>query len=106
MSNIEIKEFTIGGIPENWNENKISSQGIPYSRYVASWANRVGDFSGCYAKVKNPKGLYHRSYFVDWLDHLGLPENEVYEIYKMSSEGKFELECDAEKFYKSLETRK
>ena len=106
MSNIEIREFTIGGIPENYNENKISSQGIPYSRYIASWAKSIGDFSGCYAKVKNPRGPHHRSYFADWLDHLGLPEEEVYEIYKIATDGKFELESDAVKFYKSLETIK
>lgn len=104
MSNIEVKEFTIGGVPDIWNENKKSSQGLFYSEYVASWAKTVGDFSGNYAKVKNPTKHHHRSYFADWLDHLGLPEEEVYEIYKMATDGKHELECDAYAFSKSLET--
>ena len=104
MSNIEVREITIGGIPENYNENKISSQGIPYSRYIASWAKSVGDFSGSYAKVKHPTTIHHRSYFVEWLEHLGLPVEEAYEIYKMATEGKLELEYDAKKYYNSLET--
>ena len=106
MSNIEIREFTIGGVPDVWNENKKSSQGLFYSQYVASWAKEVGDFSGCYAKVKKPNEHHHRSYFADWLDSLGLPEKEVYEIYKMATGGKYELECDAYAFSKSLETSK
>lgn len=66
-------------------ENKVSSQGIHYSRYIASWVN----------ELRHPEKFSFRQ----WLsEELKLPEEEVKDIYDMYTNGKLELEVSASKF--------
>lgn len=68
----------------NW-DNKISSQGIHYSRYGAS-----------YRKELEKLGMrFYWSEFIDWLIKIGLREDEVYDIANMAECGKLELETSA-----------
>lgn len=69
-------------------ENSISSQGIHYSRYIASWAIVGGN-------VKRLK---------DFLRRLGLPEEEIQEIYNLATNGKLELETAAKLLLKEAST--
>lgn len=72
-------------------ENKISSQGIHYSRYVAS-----------YFKELSKLGLrFYRKPFLEWLFDIGLDKREMYEITNYAENGKLELEGSAERFLRS-----
>ena len=82
-------------------ENKVSSQGIYYSQYIASWVKSGGNF--------DKEILAESGYIVDivwlgefrgWLRSIGLPENEVYEIAKLADNGKLELEESAKAYLK------
>jgi hypothetical protein len=82
-------------------ENKISSQDIYYSQYIASWVKSGGNF--------DKEILAESGYIVDivwlgefrgWLRSIGLPENEVYEIAKLADDGKLELEESAKAYLK------
>ena len=82
-------------------ENKISSQGIYYSQYIASWVKSGGNF--------DKEILAESGYIVDivwlgefrgWLRSIGLPEEEVYEIAKLADNGKLELEESSKLFLK------
>ena len=65
-------------------ENKKTSKGIYYSRYIASWLNATDGFIGVT--------------FKNWLKHEGCTEAEVEEIYYLARNGKMELENSAKKF--------
>ena len=76
-------------------ENKESSQGIHYLRYIISWVHEGGTFdthvyhmteSECKEKYLG----YHG--FKAWLKSIGLPEEEVKDIVSMCECGKLELE--------------
>lgn len=71
-------------------ENKKTSCGIYYSRYIASWAN-VGRGFG---------PVYYRDEFFKWLIEVGCTENEAYEIVELANCGKVELEDSARLFYR------
>ena len=69
--------------------------GIHASRYIVSWVKSGGSL----------KGSRRNSKFVEWLKSLtingrSLTEEEIDQIYHLSSNGKLELECLAEKFLK------
>ncbi len=68
-------------------ENKITHNGIPYSRYIASWHNAGGRI------------YKYRSIFEDWLRQTQqLTDEEVHDIIEMATCGKLELEENAKKF--------
>jgi len=70
-------------------ENKISHNGIFYSRYIASWTNEGG----------NPGD----SKFVAWLIQTGCTADEAHEIRNLATNGKLELETNAMMFLKKNE---
>ena len=73
-------------------ENKISSQGIHYSRYIAS-----------YMKEANKLGVrFYFKAFKEWLMKIGLSEQESYEIACLADNGKLELEVSAMVFLTRL----
>ena len=82
-------------------ENKVSSQGIHYLRYLMSWVNSGGDFnSDHYWDDRGQdkwKGVHG---FQKWLETLGLNEEEIKEMFSMAGMGKLELEYSARKFIK------
>ena len=75
--------------------NKLSSKGIHYSRYIASWANEGGTFYR--------SGLWD---FKDWLRSMNLNEEEIEDISFIATNGKMELEDSAAKFIENSERRK
>ena len=74
---------------DRW-ENKISSQGIHYSRYIASYMRELND-------AGKP---FLRGIFMIWLRKIGLTDEEVREIEFLATNGKLELETSARKFIK------
>lgn len=75
-------------------ENKATSVGIFYTRYIMSWI-RVG---GTIPK----RGPLEP--FETWLRSLGhLTEEEIRDIKNLATEGKMELESNAKKFLKEYE---
>ena len=71
-------------------ENKISSNGIHYSRYIMSWIRKGG---GSHMTIS--------SLFAKWLREVEkLPEEEVREICNLASNGKLELEESVKSFIK------
>lgn len=71
-------------------ENKMSSQGIYYSRYIASW--------------ENSHGYGHSdSLFKEWLESVGLGEDEIEEVVFLRRNGKMELENSVNEFLKTRE---
>lgn len=85
-------------------ENKVSSHGIYYSQYIASWAKSGGNF--------NREALVESGHIVDivwtgefrgWLRSIGLPEEEVYEIAKLADDGKLELQESAKAYLNHTE---
>ena len=66
-------------------ENKLTSNGIHYTRYIESWRNAGGNF-------------FDKSFFDEWLKSEGLNEEEIYDIHQFIEMGKFELERSAEPF--------
>lgn len=65
-------------------ENKLTHNGIHYSRYIASWQ-------------KSGTG-YYSDLFKDWLYSEGLTDDEVHDIYEMATNGKMELEMSVSRF--------
>ena len=70
-----------------WDWTNKAYNGIYYSRYIASW-RMVG-------------GPYYDETFREWLTSLGMPEDTVWEIYDMATNGKMELENHARVFMKN-----
>jgi len=67
-------------------------RGIHASRYVMSWVRSGGELhwrAGC-------------SEFNEWLESLGLDENEISIIVEIASNGKMELETSARIFLKNI----
>ena len=75
-------------------ENKISSCGIYYSQYIASWIKSKGDFRA--EVVRDTEGniedIVWLGKFRRWLKSTGLTDEEVYEVACMADTGKLELE--------------
>ena len=71
-------------------ENKIASNGVHYSRIIASWMKEASSFG--------MKRYIYEDQFQRWLGSLGLTETEQYEIYYLATNGKMELESNAYKF--------
>lgn len=65
-------------------ENKVTSQGIHYSRYIASWIH----------ELRHSEKIM----FKNWLISLGLNDDEVKDIYEMYTNGKLELQDSAGRF--------
>ena len=63
------------------------------SRYIASWAKMGGHFG------RGPRGRFD---FNDWLEAIGLSDDEVKFIYNLATCGRLELETSARSFMKSL----
>lgn len=73
-------------------ENKLTSEGISYSRYAASWR-----------KTGKPI-IDHRApntLFWKWLKSRNLSDEECWGIVNLATCGKVELEDDARKFVKA-----
>lgn len=71
----------------NWENNETKTHGIPYSRYIASWAKKGNGYFG--------------DKFKDWLRSIDLTEDEVWEIYDMATNGKLELEDSIKSYLKN-----
>lgn len=84
-------------------DNKISSCGIYYSQYIASWAKSKGDFKD--EVILNTDGsiqdIVWLGKFRRWLKSTGLTDDEVYEVARMADTGKLELEEHAKAFLKN-----
>lgn len=71
-------------------ENKTTSNGVYYSRYIASWLKAGGEQADKYA-------------FRDWLDSLGyLTDEEINDITFLKENGRLELETSVRKFVKDV----
>ena len=70
--------------------NKIASNGVHYSRIIASWMKEASEFG--------MKRFIYEDQFQRWLETLGLTKEERYEIYYLATNGKMELESNAYKF--------
>lgn len=68
-------------------ENKVSSCGIHYSRYIASWYRSGGDFG-------NPD----TDGFKLWAMSTGVSKEEADDMWFIATNGKMELEDSAEAF--------
>ena len=77
-------------------ENKISSQGIHYSRYCASWNKEV--------KYAYGRGTPIKVGMDEWLIEIGLPKDEAREIVNFNINGKLELEESARMTIKKYST--
>lgn len=66
--------------------------GIYYSRFIASWVRKGG-------KLETGHDI---SMFRSWLKHLGLGDLAIDRITFLSTNGKLELEYDAERFLKEI----
>ena len=75
-------------------ENKLTHNGIHYSRYIASWT-RVCKFTSDY------RLLYFNSLFEDWLRSEGLNDEEIKDIVRIAINGKMELEDSVRRFLKA-----
>lgn len=73
-------------------ENKLIS-GIHATRYIASWMKVGGHFG------RRDGGRFD---FRDWLESLGLTEDEVRYIYNLADNGKLELQSSAKAFMDEL----
>ena len=77
-------------------ENKLTHNGIHYSRYIASWINADGDLHF----------NQYRSRFANWLRATqALTDKEVQEICELAENGKLELEISARNFIKNVNER-
>ena len=75
-------------------ENKVASNGVLYSRIIASWVK-----SERKATIPGVKWRDHYSHFEEWLEEeLGLPEEEIEDIVRLVRNGKMELEDSAYSF--------
>lgn len=67
-------------------ENKLTHNGIHYSRYISSWKQAGGK-------------IYRGGLFERWLREIEhLTEEEISDILFMAENGKLELECSAKMF--------
>ena len=66
-------------------ENKLTSNGIYYSRYIASWRRMGGR-------------IYRGGLFEQWLKKEGLTDEEVSDVLLLAENGKLELEYSAKLF--------
>jgi len=73
-------------------KNKLTHNGIHYSRYIASWTNEV------YWRNYSPRLLSFGNTFKKWLRSEGLTDKEVNDIVLMATNGKLELEESAKRF--------
>lgn len=71
----------------NWENKRTETHGIPYSRYIASWAKKGNG--------------YFSNKFWSWLESIGLTKVEVDEIREMATNGKLELELSIEEYLKT-----
>ena len=72
-------------------ENKLTHNGIHYSRYIASWRRKGGK-------------IYRGGLFEKWLkEKEELTDEEIAEILIMAENGKLELQDSAEQFMKEHE---
>ena len=80
--------------------NNISSHGIYYSQYIASWIKKGGNFKDEVIRDESGKiqDIVWTGKFRRWLRSIGLSEDEVYEIARLADTGKMELESSAKKF--------
>lgn len=67
---------------------KTEEHEIHYSRYIASWYNVGGRFDT----------FQDRFNFYNWLESIGVNEDEAYDMWKMATCGKLELEESAKSF--------
>lgn len=65
------------------------------SRIIASWNNL--------AILAHERSAGHSFKFTDWLETLGLSEQDIQEIEQLASNGKIELEYSAMKFLERFE---
>lgn len=81
-------------------ENKLSSQGIYYSQYAASWVNKGGNFNRQIIRGKDGhiENIIWCGKFREWLKFLGLKSKEAKEIARFAENGTLELECSAEHY--------
>ena len=81
-------------------ENKVSSKGIYYSQYIASWVAKGGDFNR--QIIRDDEGhiedIIWCGKFRAWLKKLGLKQKEIKEIAQMADNGCFELEESAARY--------
>ena len=69
-------------------ENKLSHNGILYSRYIASWVHEGGK-------------TYRGGLFESWLrDVQKLTDDEISDIFRIINDGKLELEISACRYLK------
>ena len=74
-------------------ENKKTTKGIYYSRYIASWLRIGGRIPGRGKRFQNVQ------LFTRWLSEVeGLNEKEIADILFLAENGKMELEDSAKKF--------
>ena len=72
-------------------ENKLTHNGIFYSRYIASWKRMGGK-------------IYRGGLFEQWLrEKEELTDSEISEILQMAENGKIELESSAKEFMEQNE---
>lgn len=74
-----------------FNNNIINiMEGVHETRFIASWLREGGRLQ------------YGRDYddFMEWLESLGLSEDEAMHIVNLARNGKLELETSARKFIK------
>ena len=68
-------------------ENKII-KGEYATRYIASWSNVNGVISTAKDRVR----------FAEWLESIGLSDEEIYHVVNLATCGKLELEASARRF--------
>ena len=73
-------------------ENKKASNGVHYSRIIASWHKEASKYG--------MRRFIYEDEFRKWLSTLNLTEEEQQDIYHLATNGKMELEDDACRFLK------
>lgn len=73
-------------------ENKLSSEEVHYSRYIASFIKACSEM-----KITFNYGLFY-----NWLISLGLQEDEIMSIVMFAFNGRLELEENARKYLTNL----
>ena len=82
--NVNVSEIRVPGGEDRF-ENKFDHLNIHYSRYIASWVKEGGKIN---------------IQFKNWLESIGLPYDEIDEIYFLAENGKLELENSAQRYLK------
>lgn len=75
--------------PQEFKNLRTERDRINYSRYIASWYNAGGGNLNVFENYND---------FTNWLISLDLTEGEIFNITKMATLGKIELERSAKKF--------